>query len=259
MKKTLLALSCMTFMSAAQADVIGLYLGGEIWDNSAEGSFGESSNMANFNLKDQTQGSYFIAVEHPLPFIPNAKIRSTNLDTEGSTTLTQSYSFGGETFSANTAADAAFDVSYIDYTLYYEILDIEKFSVDFGITARDFDGTVQVTAQSQTVDDEGNTVTTTITGTENLSQFVPMLYARTQIGLPFTGVNFFAEGNFLSFDDHTLYDYMAGVSYDVVDNIAVDVSLTAGYRSVKLELDDLDNLYSDIEFDGVFVGLVVHF
>ena len=247
-------------MSAtAQADVAGVYVGGEFWDVSAEGSFGESNNMADFNFNDQNQGSYFIAVEHPLPFIPNVKIRSTDLDTEGSTTLTQTYTFGGETFTANTQADGLFDVSYVDYTLYYEILDIEKFSVDIGITARDFDGLVEVTADAQTTDGDGNIITTTVTGTESISQFVPMLYARTQIGLPFTGVNFFAEGNFLSFDDHTLYDYMTGVSYDVIDNLVVDVTLTAGYRSVKLELDDLDDLYSDIEFDGAFAGVVVHF
>jgi len=41
--------------------------------------------------------------------------------------------------------------------------------------------------------------------------------------------------------------------------MVVDVNLTAGYKSVKLELDDLDDLYTDIEFDGVFAGVVVHF
>ena len=86
-----------------------------------------------------------------------------------------------------------------------------------------------------------------------------MLYAYTNIGLPFTGFNVFGEGNFLSVGDHSLYDFQVGVSYELIDNLAVDVNLTLGYRAVQLEVDDLDNLYSNLDFKGVFAGAVVHF
>jgi outer membrane protein len=88
---------------------------------------------------------------------------------------------------------------------------------------------------------------------------LPLLYVNTVIGLPFTGFNVFAEANFLSFNSQTIYDYQVGVSYELLDNIAVDFNLTAGYRSVKLELNDLDDLYSDLSFDGFFAGAVMHF
>jgi hypothetical protein len=45
----------------------------------------------------------------------------------------------------------------------------------------------------------------------------------------------------------------------LIDNLAIDVNLTAGYRAVKLQLEDIDDLYTDIEFKGVFAGVVVHF
>ena len=32
-----------------------------------------------------------------------------------------------------------------------------------------------------------------------------------------------------------------------------------GYRAVKLELNDIDDLYSDLTFNGVFAGAIVHF
>ena len=86
-----------------------------------------------------------------------------------------------------------------------------------------------------------------------------MLYVATNVGLPLTGLNLYAQGNFLSIDDHTLYDYEVGVSYELIDNMVVDMNINAGYRAVKLELDDLNDLYSDIEFDGVFVGTTIHF
>lgn len=262
MKKTLLALSlsCASLLSTtAHADAVGLYIGGQIWDNQASGEFGESLKMEDFNLKDEQQGSYFIAVEHPFPFIPNAKLSSVVLDTSGSTQLANEFEFGNTTFASGTAAKSDFDLSYNDYTLYYEIFDNGLFSFDIGFTARDFDGKVKVTANVESTDPDGNPVTETLVGTENISDIVPMVYASTNIGLPLTGWNLFAEGNFLSFDDHIIYDYQAGVSYELIDNLAIDVNITAGYKVVKLELEDLDDLYTDIDFDGVFAGVVVHF
>ncbi|NMP30364.1 TIGR04219 family outer membrane beta-barrel protein [Thalassotalea sp. M1531] len=260
MKKTLIAASLISLMSAtAQADVVGLYIGGQIWDNEATGAFGETANMQEFRLDDEQQTSFHIAVEHPFPFIPNIKLAQTTLDTTGSATLTEEFKFGDETFTVGSSVDADFDVSYTDYTLYYELFDNGAFSFDFGLTGRDFDSEIVATSTVTTTDSSGGSVTETLTGKQSASEIVPMLYAATEIGLMFTGLNLYAEGNFLSIDDHTLYDYQVGISYDLIDNIAVDVNVTAGYRSVKLELEDLSDLYTDIEFDGVFAGLVIHF
>ena len=48
-------------------------------------------------------------------------------------------------------------------------------------------------------------------------------------------------------------------SYAILDNLAVDLDLTVGYRAMKLELNDLDDFYSDLSYDGFFAGAVVHF
>jgi hypothetical protein len=44
-----------------------------------------------------------------------------------------------------------------------------------------------------------------------------------------------------------------------MENLAVDVTFQVGYRAVELELDDLDDIYSNLEFKGVYAGLEVHF
>ena len=252
MKKLALAMTLASVLSTTvQADTIGVYLGGQAWDNQASGTFGDgNNNQIDFNLKDQTQGSYFVAFEHPLPLIPNVRIASTSLETDGITTLDTEFTFDDETFAVDADVMADFDVSYVDYTLYYELFDNGLFSFDFGLTGRDFDGDVTVSTEL---------TTGTQSDTVKVTDIIPMLYVSTNVGLPLTGLNLFAQGNFLSIDDHTLYDYQVGVSYELVDNLAVDVNINAGYRSVKLELDDLNDLYSDIEFDGAFVGAVVHF
>lgn len=260
MKKQILAATTAALLStSACADVLGLYIGGQYWNNEATGLFGENGDLAEFNFEDEQQGSFFVAFEHPIPLIPNAKIAHTTLDTTGMSSLTQEFEFGDETFAAGSNVNAVFDMTYTDYTLYYELFDNGLFTFDFGLTARDFDGDIAVTSTSTVTDQNGGSSTVTLTGDLSVSEFVPMLYASTMVGLPLTGFNLFAEGNFLSIDDHTLYDYQAGVSYELVDNFVVDVNLTAGYRSIKLELEDLSDLYTDIEFKGVFAGVVVHF
>lgn len=251
MKKAIIAASLAAVLCAsAQADtLLGLYIGGQVWANEAEGTFGEGeTDQAAFNFNDQNQGSYFVALEHPIPLIPNVKIASTTLDTIGGTTIDGSFSIGGETYSASSQLDTTFDTSYVDYTFYYEVFDNDLFTFDFGLTARDLDSKIGVveTTSSQSSD-------------LSVSGFLPLLYVNTIIGLPFTGFNVFAEANFLSYDDNTIYDYQIGVSYAVLDNLAVDLDLTLGYRGVKLELNDIDDLYSDLTFNGVFAGATVHF
>ena len=255
MKKIALAVTLASILSAnVQADALGIYLGGQLWDNQASGTLGDGSSQVDFNLVDEKQNSFFIAFEHPLPIIPNLRIASTSLETSGVTTLTTDFEFEDETFSKDAIVNADFNVSYVDYTLYYELFDNDILSFDFGLTGRDFDGDVTLAAQVTT--DSG-----IVTQSESIAvtDIIPILYVATNVGLPLTGLNLYAQGNFLSFDDHTLYDYEVGVSYELIDNLAVDVNINAGYRAVKLELEDLNDLYTNIEFDGVFIGTTIHF
>ncbi len=255
MKKTLIALCTASLLSStAYADTIGLYAGAQVWKSDADGLFGEQNQQVDFNLETNTKGSYFVALEHPLPFIPNIKIASTNLDTNGLKVLADDFTFGGVTFPAGSSAASTLNISYIDYTLYYELFDNDLLTFDFGLTVRDIDADIRVDATATIAG-------TTVSSSSSLagSAYVPMAYAAFIFGIPSTDFNVFAEGNFLSFDGQTLYDYQAGISYELVDNLAVDVNLTLGYRAVKLELDDIDNLYTNLDYTGAFAGVIVHF
>ena len=219
--------------------------------NEATGSFGEGlDNQSVFEFDDENQGSFFVAFEHPIPLIPNIKIASTTLDTVGGTTIgdTEPFKFAGETYTVGTTLDTTLDASFVDYTLYYEVLDNDLLTFDFGLTARDLDASINVIEP-----------TTQLQSDLDVSGIIPMAYLNTIIGLPFTGLNIFAEANFISYDDQTVYDAQIGVSYAILDNIAVDFDVTIGYRTIKMELNDLDDFYSDLTYDGFFAGAVVHF
>ena len=271
MKKMVFAATLVALFTAnVKADTVGLYLGGQIWQSEASGIFGEKNTLIDFNLKKEQQISYFVAIEHPLPLLPNVRISSSALDTVGKTTLTQEFSFGDETFPIDADINTSFNVSYVDYTLYYELFDNGIFSFDLGLTARDFDGAVTVTGATTTVTtvpdrETGDpilpetTSSNTPTGKIKTNKIEPMLYVATNINLPLKGLRIFAQGDFLLTDDHTLSDYQVGLSYDLVDSRMVDFNLTLGYRVVKMEFEDFDDLYTDLEFKGAFVGMIAHF
>jgi len=290
MKKTTFA---VLFTVNVQANSVGLYLGGQVWQSEASGTFGEKNTLVDFNLEKEQQGNYFIAFEHPLSLLPNVRIARTTLDSKGKTNLTQDFSFGDETFlidadvnvdvnegefiinaDVNVDVDADFNVSYVDYTLYYQLFDNGLFSLDLGLTARDFDGGVTVTGTTTTVITTGikdhpghtpdhvgseTTSTTTAAGKIKTDDILPMLHVATNISLPLRGLSVFAQGYFLLIDDHSLSDYQVGLIYDLVDNRLMDFNLTLGYRAMNMEFEDLNNLYTDLEFKGFFVGAIVHF
>jgi len=270
---TLAALLTFTAPATAQftytpksSDDVGLYLGTQIWQSEPSGIFGEENTLIDFNLKKEQQINYFIDVKHPISFLPNARISNTTLDTLGKTTLTQKFDFNDKSFPIGGIVDARFNVSYIDYTFYYALLDHDNFSFELGLTARDLNGDVSVTgaqkpcsvpnpAPNDPCIDTGGTYTGKI-ATDEIN---PMLYVATNIRLPLTDFSAFAHADFLLKDKHTFSDYQAGLSYDLMRIKMVDFNVTLGYRVMKMEFENLNRLYTDIEFKGAFVGMIARF
>ena len=252
MKKSikLAALAASFLALPTQADtLLGLYVGAQGWNMDASGGFANDASLTTFNFDKKTQASFYAALEHPIPFVPNIKVRHTGLDTDGSVVLASSFTFNGEIYSVNTALNTVVDMTNTDFILYYELFDNDLVSFDFGINAKYIDGSIYV--------EEASDVTNN--SMEEFSGALPMLYSRLQVGLPLTGLGVYAEGSYLSIDSHTLSDYEVALTYDFVENMAVDMTLQVGYRATNLKLEDLDNIYSDLEFKGVFAGLEVHF
>ncbi|MGM0480878.1 MAG: TIGR04219 family outer membrane beta-barrel protein [Pseudomonadota bacterium] len=226
-KSTAVLMACSALSMSASADtVLGLYIGAQGWQAESQGRYQFLSADAYQVDGDDTQASYYAALEHPIPLLPNIKVRQNNLtaDTELSGT------------------ELNFD--HVDYSLYYEIFDNDVVAIDAGINGKKFDG--------RAVDING-------AGVKQFSEVIPTAYLAARVGLPFTRWTVTGEAKGLSIDDSSLTDIQAAVEYRLIDNLAVDVSLSAGYRSLRVELDNVDGLFSDIDFDGPFVSLDVHF
>lgn len=252
MKKTalILAVSGVLLTGPVQADtLLGFYVGADGWRTSADGGVANNNQIQGFTFSDKTQTSYYVALEHPLPVIPNIRLQHNDLESSGLTTLDTDFSFAGATFAAGTQLQNQTELTNTDYVLYYEILDNDLVSLDLGINGKYINGTVAV----------AETGANGMAAAQRASQLIPMVYASAIVGLPLTGLDVFTQGSYVSLDGNRVYDVQAGVAYAVLDNLAVNMRLKLGYRAVNLRLDDVDNLHADLDFKGVFAGIELHF
>ncbi len=249
MKKSVLSMAAVALLAgpAALADTLGgVYLGADLHFADTTGSFGQTGNQQDFSFDDKNQSSFYIKVEHPVPLLPNIKVQANSLNSEGSTSLNRTFVFDNQTFAVGSTVAQDLDLSNIDATFYYEILDNDLVSLDLGVTAKYIDGDISVSNQSQ------NAV-------QDLSAVIPMGYAYGSFGLLGTATKVFAEMNYVSYDGSSLSDLQFGIAYEVIDTLAIDVALKAGVKKTKLELDDIDNVDADLTFDGAFISAELHF
>jgi len=230
-----------------QADTLfGLTLALDGWNMDSSGSIADNNDLQEFDLGSETPASFSLALEHPVPLLPNLKMRYTDLSSSGQETLSKTFTFNNVTYSLSSDVDVNFDLRSSDFIFYYELLDNDTVSFDLGLNAKYLDGEVKLSDSGQT-------------SSRSFKGVVPMLYGAVKLGVPATRLSFFGDFNLLSAGGHTLQDYQAGAAYAFVQSIPVDVSLRGGYRKFSLELDDLDGIYADWSFDGLFLGVEADF
>jgi outer membrane protein len=229
---------------SVQADtVLGLYLGADTWMPSSSGAMTTATSDSSQNFDEDTSSSYFVALEHPLPMIPNLMLRKTSLDLQGDA-FDGNYYFNGDNTTYSNIT-----LNQTDAIFYYELLDNGLTSLDLGINLRKADGEYNVFAASN-----NNLLETT-----TFSGYIPMLYAEGELGIITTGLSVYGDFNAISVGDHSMRDFQAGIAYRLIDSIAVDVSARLGYRRVKVELDNLDGISSNLDVKGITAGIRVHF
>ncbi len=246
---TLAMATCALALSAqANADTfLGGYVGAQAWNMDTSGGFAQNQSTANFTFEDETNASFYAALEHPIPLVPNLKLARTSMDTSGSTVIDSQFTFGGQVYLANASLDTTFDLVATDYILYYEILDNDLISIDIGVSGKQIDGDISV------IDGNGRA------SQQSLNTIIPMGYGRVEIGLPLTGLAVYAEASGIAIQDDSFTDYQVALTYNFYESLAIDLTLQAGYRATELDLNDVDDIYANIEFDGVFVGIEFDF
>jgi len=249
MKKKILLMAVATTLS--MADIIGGEVSVGYYNHAPSGIAqynGDTIDVEN-DLKWKSQGDIFLkaAIEHPIPILPNIKVGYTNFGHSGSGTITNSFQFGGQTFSADSDIYSSFDIKMYDLTLYYEILD-NWVNLDLGLNVKYMDGTILVKGD--------NLITGQLLNETSTFQVpIPMIYAKAQFDVPATDLSFLAEGNYVSYDGNTLYDAEVGARYTFMLGLGIE----AGYKTMKLKINDIDDLSMDTDYSGAYGKIVWDF
>lgn len=248
--RRLIAVLFMTIPTVAPADVLGVRAGASYWSYDINGTARyktrDSANDLDINndlgYDNGSSGYYYISLEHPVPFLPNVRLSYTNIDEDANGHLTRTVIFGNTKFPVNEDVSSKFKLKQTDITLYYELLD-NVVSLDLGLNGKYIDSKAQITGAAS--------------GTErtNISGWVPMAYAGVGADLPLTGLGVSADGSYVKYEGSTFYDFSIRARYTTPWHVGVDV----GYRKIKLDLDNFNDSFTNIEFDGPYAGAYLEF
>ena len=238
------ALLLVAISPPGAADIVGFSLGAGYWSPDLSGDF-SSAGEGTIDLSDDldtddpsSTTTLVVTVEHPIPVLPNFRYQGYDLDSSGRNSLSSDITFDGQVYSAGETVESTVDLSHDELVLYYEVLD-NWVNLDLGLTLKSFDGEVALVGNA-------NTVTSSI----DVDETIPMLYLSARFDLPLTGLYLGAEISTLSIDDSSADDTTLMLGYVTGSGLGIE----GGIKTFSLELDDADDLDTDIEYDGVFVN-----
>ncbi len=255
MKKILTAAALVAALpqAASALPLVDFYAGAYYWDQGVSGDVSDVDVEDDLNLDAGGQNVVYFAFEHPIPLIPNFKLKSTDMSSDGTGTLRTSLNLGGESIAVSTQVASELDLTHTDYTLYWG-LPLPIVTIDFGLTLRQFDGSMSAVS----------TTDSTVNASADLDVVVPMGYLKAGVDIPLTGLSFGGDLNLISYGDTGITDYDLNMTYVLPLIPLLDVGISAGYRSFDLELDPSDfggsssDLSAEATIAGPYLGLSLH-
>lgn len=267
MKKLLLVIGLsFALPSMVCADTIfGVYAGVRMWQQDYEGDFHLPALDIrpidvddDIDLEKNFNPTFYIAVEHFIPFLPNIKLQHTDITSNDDSNVDLYYTYLGRDFPVGTDVETDVDLSYDALVLYYEVLD-NWVNLDIGLAIVDFNSDL-IIKQKQAGGFVGKTP---------IDETVPLLYTRTELQLPFTGLSGGAEISMIRYDGHEIMNISAFLAY----KLNWGLSATLGYEYTAINLDGLratvgvgngspgtvTPINADLKAKGPFLGLNYHF
>jgi outer membrane protein len=244
MKKLAILLVLITNISFADT-VFGVYTGVQTWlhDNSGDFSLDNQSYNARENINQNSENnlSFYVAVEHALPFIPNIKLRQSNLE------INRFFQVDNVACPAVVPSpclpSTSLDLSHLDATLYYEILD-NWVNLDLGLSLIYFNGNIDFASG---LDPQLSNI--------DYDKVVPALYGKALFELPVTDLSASITANVGTLTSNTIVDFEMAAQY----KIGLGFNIEAGYRQQTIDFEDIAGSQTDSQSKGVFAALNFHF
>ena len=174
----------------------------------------------------------------------------TQLDYSGSKYITQSINFLGKTYAANAFVESDFKAKMFDLEYQYDLINIENVLAGFS---------VGIIGEMSYIDGEASMRSSTIGSQydqkETFQIPVPMLGIGAHIGVIKNILQGRLKASGMGYSGSVFFDAMAEIS--VTPFPFLDIH--GGYRYMKFKVDDIEDVYADLEFAGPYIALTVGF
>ena len=246
MNKVTKLLAPLTLLASvgAHADFIGGSVEAAYWYAGVGGDMTAGNTTVDaeddLGFGDDSNFEVAVTVEHPVPLIPNVRLKFTDIDQTEKDNLSVTFDQGAAAVTGDVKTNL--DLSHADLILYYEILD-NWVSVDIGLDVKVFDGKLEIEETT------GANVSST-----DIDEILPLLYASAEFELPLTDLSFGAELSALSYSDNSIYDgkirFRQGFSLAFIE---------LGYRQMGIKVEDISDTDIDVNFGGVYLSTGLDF
>jgi outer membrane protein len=239
---SLLALSCQSFA----ATIFEVRAGAVVGQLDPTGAFGEASDaQVPVAAGNESVSKFYVAIEHPIPLVPNFKLAHSSIGWHGEHLLTQTYRLNEQLYSVASQLQTDVDQALIDSVIYYEVLDNSLVSLDIGLNVRYQD--VSFAVADQASDDHSN---------RSLQQVLPMAYLNVAVGVPLMGIGAYIETHYSA---HNNYDLELAATYQLFESPLIDIDLLGGIKRSEVNWTGEDAIVADYKTDGLFLGLEASF
>ncbi|TDT42954.1 outer membrane protein [Halospina denitrificans] len=246
MKRTMTAAAGMLLLAGASTahaviPLIDVDVTANSWQAGPTGTVQSGGNEIDveddLGYDDESHTGFAVRFAHPVPVIPNLRLRYNDIEHKGQGTVTTQ--FRDSTYAEDV--DSRIDLTHYDYTIFYTA-PVPIVTLDLGFNVKHFDGQFDIEGQ-----------TTGQAESVKIDEFLPMLHARGDVDLPLTGLGAGAEINYVSYDGDSARDIEAYLKYSV-DPVYVE----GGYRELSMDVDS-NNLNVDTDLGGPFVRVGIGF
>ncbi|MDH3388702.1 MAG: TIGR04219 family outer membrane beta-barrel protein [Gammaproteobacteria bacterium] len=229
---------------AANADFVGLNIGASQWKHGFTDAYDyqDSSKIDlvdDLDIENPEQKSMVLILEHPIKALPNIRYQAHDLDSSGFSTMGSDSSFSGRSLNSGNEVTSTVDLSQNDIVLYYQLLK-NRINLDLGVDLKRFDGEVSFDGTTSTI--------------VAVDETIPLLYLSARYDLPKSGfyVGASINANFinLGLSESSAQDSTIMLGYESGNGLGVE----GGYKSFSLELDNANNLATDLEYDGLYLN-----
>ena len=242
MKKLLSVLTFGALMATSSyADVARVEMGAGAWMQTPSGTATYNATAGGSNVMKETQDTstyVWALVKHPIPVVPNLRLEYVNISSEGT---------ASGTWGTNTATGkSTLDMQQIDVIPYYNLLDNTFWiTLDLGVDVKVVNLDYKIASASYEY---------------KKTLPIPMGYARARVQIPNTGVGLEGDIKYISNGTSTFSDARAKADYTFKSFPIVQPAVEVGYRVQKVKIDESSvNIKTDIDFSGIYAGLMLRF